>query len=93
MTKRLLIATMAIAVVVFGCSPPDTFDAPAAASRKIEDQIYKELQLEAKVTCTPPPDRHVGTKFACVAKATDGTSYNFSATIVAGKDVTTALKI
>jgi hypothetical protein len=93
MTKRLLFAVAGIAIVMFGCSPPDSFDPPAAASRKIQDQIYKELQLDATVTCTPPRDKQVGTKFRCTAKANDGTTYNFNATILAGLDVDTALQI
>lgn len=85
----LLLAVVGAAVIT-SCGE-DRFDPAAQAERGIRDQILVELELESEVSCTDPADTVVGTTFHCHADAEDGTTYDFTATILPDEYIGTSL--
>ncbi|MEZ5222737.1 MAG: DUF4333 domain-containing protein [Ilumatobacteraceae bacterium] len=88
--RIVLLLAVAGAAAITSCGE-DAFDPASQAERGIRDQILVELELESEVSCTDPADTVVGTTFHCHADAEDGTTYDFTATILPDEYIGTSL--
>lgn len=85
-----LIGMLASGGLTLGACSAGQADFKAAAEKAIRTDVETNSGVAGKAvaTCDDPSSTKVGTKFACVATAADGSTFTYSAEITNDKEVT-----
>jgi hypothetical protein len=88
--KRLILAAVAAAGLLVGCSA-DSTDFKEQAEKDIKDDVEKQGVADADVSCDKPADTDVGTSFNCNVTSGGAQVASYTATITDEKTYTYTL--